>query len=64
MVVTVDYFTMWAEVKAMVNITAKGVEWFLWKNVVCRYRISRAFALIMGNNLTVTHSRSGVPSST
>jgi transposase InsO family protein len=43
MVVTVDYFTMWAEVKAMVNITAKGVEWFLWKNVICRYGISRAF---------------------
>jgi hypothetical protein len=43
MVVTVDYFTMWAEVKAMVNITAKGVEWFLWKNVVCRYGISCAF---------------------
>ena len=27
----------------MVNITAKGMEQFLWKNVVCHYGISHAF---------------------
>ncbi|XP_059441973.1 uncharacterized protein LOC132174316 [Corylus avellana] len=42
-VVAVDYFTKWAEVEALVNITAKSIERFLWKNVVCRYGIPHAF---------------------
>ncbi|XP_059428515.1 uncharacterized protein LOC132162275 [Corylus avellana] len=42
-VVAVDYFTKWAEVKALVNITAKSIERFLWKNVICRYAIPHAF---------------------
>jgi hypothetical protein len=43
MIVAVDYFTKWVEVEALVNITAKSIEWFLWKNVVCHYGISHAF---------------------
>jgi hypothetical protein len=43
MVVEADYFIKWAEVEAMVNITAKTIERFLWKNVVCRYGIPYAF---------------------
>ncbi|XP_059436668.1 uncharacterized protein LOC132169694 [Corylus avellana] len=42
-VVAVDYFTKWAEVEALVNITAKSIERFLWKNVVCHYGIPHAF---------------------
>ena len=42
-VVVVDYFTKWVEVEAPVNITAKSIEHFLWKNVVCRYGIPHAF---------------------
>ncbi|XP_059442062.1 uncharacterized protein LOC132174420 [Corylus avellana] len=42
-VVTVDYFTKWAEVEALVNIIAKNIEKFLWKNVICRYGIPHAF---------------------
>ncbi|XP_059436564.1 uncharacterized protein LOC132169561 [Corylus avellana] len=42
-VVAVDYFTKWAEVEALVNITAKSIERFLWKNVICRYGIPHAF---------------------
>ncbi|XP_059441893.1 uncharacterized protein LOC132174218 [Corylus avellana] len=42
-VVAVDYFTKWAEVEALVNITAKSIERFLWKNVVCRCGIPHAF---------------------
>jgi IS30 family transposase len=41
-VVTVDYFTKWVEVEHLVNITAKSIERFLWKNVVCRYGVSHA----------------------
>jgi hypothetical protein len=42
-VVAVDYFTKWVEVEPLVNITAKIVERFLWKNVVCRYGVPHAF---------------------
>jgi hypothetical protein len=42
-VVEADYFIKWAEVEAMVNITAKTIKRFLWKNVVCRYGIPYAF---------------------
>ena len=42
-VVAVDYFTKWVEVEALVNITAKSIERFLWKNMVCQYGILHAF---------------------
>jgi hypothetical protein len=42
-VVAVDYFTKWLEVKPLVNIMAKSIERFLWKNVVCRYGVPYAF---------------------
>jgi ribonuclease HI len=42
-VVAVDYFTKWVEVEHLVNITAKSIERFLWKNVVCRYGMSHTF---------------------
>ena len=42
-VVAVDYFTKWVKVEALVNITAKSIEQFLWKNVICRYGIPHAF---------------------
>ncbi|XP_059450836.1 uncharacterized protein LOC132181606 [Corylus avellana] len=42
-VVAVDYFTKWAEVKALVNITAKAIKPFLWKNIICRYGIPHTF---------------------
>jgi hypothetical protein len=42
-VVAVDYFTKWVEVEPLVNITAKSIERFLWKNIVCRYGVSHAF---------------------
>jgi hypothetical protein len=31
------------EVEPLVNITAKCIEWFLWKNVVCHYSVPHAF---------------------
>ena len=47
-VVAVDYFTKWVKVEALVNITAKSIEWFLWKNVVCRYGVPHAFIIDNG----------------
>ena len=42
-VMVVDYFTKWVEVEALSSITAKCIERFLWKNVICRYGIPHAF---------------------
>jgi ribonuclease HI len=42
-VVAVDYFTKWAEAKALSSITAKCIEKFLWKNIICRHGIPHAF---------------------
>jgi hypothetical protein len=42
-VVAVDYFTKWTEVESLMNITAKSIEQFLWKNVICCYGIIYAF---------------------
>jgi hypothetical protein len=42
-VVAVDYFTKWVEVEPLVNITAKVIERFLWKNIVYRYGVQHAF---------------------
>jgi hypothetical protein len=47
-VVAVDYFPKWVEVEALVNIIAKSIERFLWKNVVCCYGIPHAFIIDNG----------------
>lgn len=37
--VAVDYFTKWVEVEPLVQITAKSVHKFFWKNVVCHFGV-------------------------
>jgi IS30 family transposase len=39
----VDYFTKWVEVEPLVNITAKCIERFPWKNAICHYGVPHAF---------------------
>ncbi|KAK1424744.1 hypothetical protein QVD17_20082 [Tagetes erecta] len=39
LIVAVDYFTKWAEAKAVTAITTHNVKKFLWDNVVCRFGI-------------------------
>jgi hypothetical protein len=38
-VVAVDYFTKWAEAKALATVTANNVINFLWRSVICRFGI-------------------------
>jgi hypothetical protein len=47
-VVAVDYFTKWVEVEPIVNITAKSIERFLWKNVVYCYGVPHVFVIDNG----------------
>ena len=41
LVVNIDYFTKWVEVKALATITKKNVQSFVWKNIICRCGIPR-----------------------
>jgi transposase InsO family protein len=47
-VIAVYYFTKWVEVEALVNIIAKSIKRFLWKNVVYRYGVPHAFVTHKG----------------
>ena len=37
LLVTIDYFTKWIEVRPLQDITASEVEKFTWKHLICRY---------------------------
>jgi transposase InsO family protein len=43
LVVSVDYFTKWAEVEALVTNTTENVKRFLWKSVMYWFGIPHAF---------------------
>ncbi|XP_058075874.1 uncharacterized protein LOC131224597 [Magnolia sinica] len=46
-IVAVDYFTKWAEAEPVRKITEQKVTDFVWKNIICRFRIS---CTIVSNN--------------
>jgi len=39
LIVVVDYFTKWIEVKPLTTITAQQVQQFVWKDIICRYGV-------------------------
>ena len=39
LLVTTDYFSKWVETKAYASIKDKDVSKFVWKNIVCRFKI-------------------------
>ncbi|KAL0445717.1 UNVERIFIED_CONTAM: hypothetical protein Slati_1699600 [Sesamum latifolium] len=41
MLVAIDYFTKWVEAEPLARITEGKVMKFIWKNIVCRFRIPR-----------------------
>ena len=40
-IVGIDYFTKWVEAEVLATITEKNVRSFVWRNIICRYRIPR-----------------------
>ena len=48
LVVGIDYFTKWVEVKALANIMERNVQNFVWRCIVCRFRIPRVLILDNG----------------
>ena len=41
LVIGIDYFTKWVEAETLATITEKNVRSFIWKNIICRYRIPK-----------------------
>ena len=41
LLVAIDYFTKWVEVEALATITEARIKSFVWKNIICRFGISR-----------------------
>ena len=39
MIVAIDYFTKWVEVKALANIRDVDVKKFIWKNIFIRFGV-------------------------
>ena len=57
LVVNIDYFTKWVEVKALATITKKNVRKFIWRNIICRRRSLESQSQITENNSTMTRSK-------
>jgi hypothetical protein len=47
LVVTVDYFTKWAEAGPLMTIIIGAIKNFLWKAIICRFGIP--YALVTDN---------------
>ena len=41
LVVGIDYFIKWVEAEPLASITQQNVKNFVWKNIVCRFRVPR-----------------------
>ena len=41
LLVAIDYFMKWVKAKALATITEAKVQNFVWKNIVCKFGISR-----------------------
>jgi len=41
LVVAIEYFTKWIKVEPVAQITTQKVQHFVWKNIVCRFRVPK-----------------------
>ena len=41
LVVGIDYFTKWVEAEPLANITQQNVKNFVWKSILCKFRVLR-----------------------
>ena len=45
LLITIDYFTKRVEAKALTMITEAKIQNFVWKNIICKFRIPRTIIL-------------------
>ena len=43
----IDYFTKWVKAKALAIIIEKNARSFIWRNIICKYKIPR---VLVSNN--------------
>lgn len=48
LLITIDYLTKWVEAEALATITEAKIQNFIWKNIVCRFKIPRMIILDNG----------------
>ncbi|KAL0325031.1 UNVERIFIED_CONTAM: hypothetical protein Sradi_5072400 [Sesamum radiatum] len=48
LIVAVDYFSKWVEAEPLSRISEKEIIKFVWKNIICRFDIPRAFIIDNG----------------
>jgi len=48
LLVGINYFTKWIEVEPLATITTRNVQNFVWRNIVCQFRIPHI--IITGND--------------
>ena len=48
LILGIDYFTKWVEVEALATITEKNVRSFVWRYIICRFRIPIVLVLDNG----------------
>ena len=53
-IVTVDYFTKWAEAEPLATITEQKIRNFVWRAVICRFGIPRALVSDNGKQFNNT----------
>jgi len=52
LLVGVDYFTKWIEAEPLMAITARNVQNFVWKNIVCRFGLPQVIITDNGRQFT------------
>ncbi|XP_020207373.1 uncharacterized protein LOC109792378 [Cajanus cajan] len=52
LIMAVDYFSKWIEAEPIATISAEKVRTFLWKNVICRYRVLQVLVSDNGTQFT------------
>jgi len=45
LLVGIDYFSLWIKVEPLATIMTQQVQYFVWKNIVCRYGISHTIII-------------------
>ncbi|GAB2298134.1 hypothetical protein Dimus_038516 [Dionaea muscipula] len=48
LLVAVDYFTKWVEAEPVVRIIGAELRSFLWKNIICRFRVPHTLVIDIG----------------
>jgi len=50
LIVAIDYFTKWIEAQPIATITARQVQNFMWKQVICRHGLPHSVVPVMGDS--------------